>query len=41
MVGKYGHTSHTSALVSGVSFARANEVQFIGGEAENPCKMRG
>jgi hypothetical protein len=26
---------------SGVNFARANEVQFIGGEAGNPCKMRG
>jgi hypothetical protein len=26
---------------SRVSFARANVVQFIGGEAGNPCKMRG
>jgi len=26
---------------SRVNFARANEVQFIGGEAGNPCKMRG
>lgn len=26
---------------SGVSFARANEVQFIEGEAGNPCEMRG
>jgi len=44
IVGKYGHTSHTGALVSGVSFARAIRhlaEQFIGGEAGNPCKMRG
>jgi hypothetical protein len=26
---------------SRVNFARANEVQFIGGEAGNPCKKRG
>jgi len=26
---------------SGVKFARASEAQFIGGEAGNPCKMRG
>ncbi len=26
---------------SGVNFARANKVQFIGGEAGNPCEMRG
>jgi len=24
-----------------VNLARANEVQFIGGEAGNPCEMRG
>jgi len=28
-------------FLSGVNLARANEVQFIGGEAGNPCEMRG
>jgi hypothetical protein len=28
-------------LHSGVNWARASEAQFIGGEAENPCQMRG
>jgi hypothetical protein len=26
---------------SGVKFARASEAKFIGGEAGNPCKLRG
>ena len=28
-------------LHSGVSWARASEAQFIGGEAGNPCQKRG